>query len=80
LSVLYGFLVVVKAEGYFERALAVAATTGKVVGAARGDEHVPECGAICVNNSRPAIFSIWFTEGFDRRDLKDANAPLDELT
>jgi hypothetical protein len=29
---------------------------GKVLGAAHGDEHV--CGAICVNSSRPAIFSV----------------------
>jgi hypothetical protein len=28
-----------KAEAYFERALAVARATGKVMGTARGDEH-----------------------------------------
>ena len=59
-----------------------AGTAGKVLGAAHGDEHV--CGAIYVNSSRPAIFSLpslaGFTERFDTLDFTDTKGLLDELT
>ena len=45
------------------RARGCARAAGKVLGAARGDEHWRGCGAIRANGSRPAIFSRRSTAG-----------------
>ena len=55
---------------------------GKVVGAARGDEHgstVARSGQTATRPRPLAPIYGWFTEGFDTLDLKEAKALLDEL-
>ena len=71
-----------KAEAYFERALALRASSRQIVGTARGDEHGPlwrDQGKRQQARELLAPVYGWFTEGFDTLDLKEAKALLEEL-
>jgi class 3 adenylate cyclase/predicted ATPase len=75
---------VVKAEGYFERALAVArgqlAKSWELRAAMSMARLWRDQGKRQQAHDLLAPVYSWFTEGFDTADLKDAKALLDELT
>jgi predicted ATPase len=72
-----------KAEGYFERALAVArqqqAKSWELRAAMSMARLWRDLGKREEARELLAPVYGWFTEGFDTRDLKDAKALLDEL-
>ena len=64
------------------RAAHCATAVGKVLGAARRDEHdaaLARSGEADDARELRAPVYDWFTEGFDTLDLKEAKALLDEL-
>jgi hypothetical protein len=58
-------------------------TTGKVVGAAGGDEFEPSVAQQGKKEEAQRMLAKiygWFTEGFDIADLKEAKALLEDLS
>jgi predicted ATPase len=68
-----------KGEGYFERALAVARAQQARSWELRAARLWRDQGKRDEARELVAPVYGWFTEGLDTRDLKEANALLDEL-
>ena len=72
-----------KAQGYFERALAVArkqeAKSWELRAALSVARLWRDQGKVREARELLAPVYGWFTEGLDTRNLKEAKAPLDEL-